>query len=140
VVADKPESRTFLHDLGWVLATCPVLQLRDPPRALTLAQQAVRLAPESADCWELLGIARYRAGDPTGAIDAGQKAMALCDGGGAEHWLYLAMAWWQEGDRAQARRWYDKGNAWVEAHRPVKVPLDLLRAEAEALVGKEQTK
>ncbi|HUU82071.1 MAG TPA: tetratricopeptide repeat protein [Phycisphaerae bacterium] len=39
---DYTESPAVTHALAWLLATCPDDALRDPARALTLAQQAVR--------------------------------------------------------------------------------------------------
>jgi hypothetical protein len=38
--------------------------------AVTLAEKATNLAPKEPDAWLTLGLARYRAGDVKGTIDA----------------------------------------------------------------------
>ena len=40
-----------------MLATCPDTRLRDPRRAVTLAEQAVRLLPTFYQYWTILGTA-----------------------------------------------------------------------------------
>jgi eukaryotic-like serine/threonine-protein kinase len=138
VVAQKPDAPGYLRYLGTMLATCPAIQFRDPPRAVRLARQAVQFAPQDPACWKLLGIAQYRAGDPVAAIEALQKTTGLLDRCDAEHSLYLAMAHWQEGDRERARVWYDQAIAWIERYHPANERLDRLREEAQLLLGKEQ--
>jgi eukaryotic-like serine/threonine-protein kinase len=140
VVAEKPEAPGYLRSLGEMLATCPAIQFRDPPRAVRLARQAVQRAPKWPDCWKLLGVAQYRAGDPVAAIEALQKATGLLDRCDAELSFYLAMAHWQKGGREQARVWYDQAIAWIERYHPANGQLDRLREEAELLLGKEQPK
>ena len=46
---------------------------------------------------------------------------------------FLAMAYWQQGNREQARRWY-AGNAWREEHHPEHEDLLRFRAEATSLL------
>jgi len=123
-----------------MLATCPAVQCRDPERAVKLAKQALQYEPESVKHLRLLGIAQYRAGDPTAAIESLHKTMELANGGDAQQWLFLAMAHWQKGDRLQARQWYDKAVAWIEANRPANEEYDRFRAEAAEVLGKPEAK
>ena len=136
LVGENPELSASQYHLGWILATCPMVQLRDPPRAVALARHAVQLSPELPICWTVLGAAQYRLGDPAAAIEALQRATELQDGGDARQWFFLAMADWQKGDREQARVWYDKAILWIEKYHPANETLDRLRAEAEALLAK----
>jgi eukaryotic-like serine/threonine-protein kinase len=140
LIGEYPDSPQSYRRLGSLLADCPMAQLRDPPRAVTLAEHAVQLAPEWPACWELLGIARYRAGDRTAAIGALKKTAELLEGGDVQQWLFLAMACCQAGERGQARLWYDKAIARIETYPPVDVTTDRLRAEAEELLGKDHVK
>jgi uncharacterized protein HemY len=57
-----------------------------------LARKAVGRGPKQADYWNTLGAAYYRAGNPTGAVEAFEKAVALRNGGDALDWLFLAAA------------------------------------------------
>jgi tetratricopeptide (TPR) repeat protein len=132
---DYPESQAAYETLGTILATCPAEGFRDPHRAVKLAQEALRLAPESAASWELLGVAHYRAGNPTAAIAALQKATGLLDGGRAKQWLFLAMAHWQESHYPEAWQWYDRAAAWVDKYQPADEALNRFYAEAERLLS-----
>jgi Flp pilus assembly protein TadD len=140
VLAQEPEAPKYLCSLEAMLATCPAIQFRDPPRAVTLARQAVQRAPNDPACWKVLGIAQYRVGDPVAAIEAAQKATELPNRADAKVWLGLAMAHWQKGDHEQARVWYDRVIGWIERYHPADELLGRLRREAESLLGKEQPK
>jgi tetratricopeptide (TPR) repeat protein len=136
LASESPSSAQYKRRLGLILATCPALQFRDPPRAVQLAQQAVGLAPASSANWSFLGVAKFRVGDPAAAIDALQKAAILGRNSNAEDCLILAMAHWQAGDRDQAGRWYEQAMEWSTKHQPASEELSLLRAEAKMLFGK----
>src|SRR5262249_39687312 len=69
------------NNLAWLLATCPVAKIRDPRRAIDLAGRAVESSPIQAGFWNTLGVARYRAGDATRAVEALRKSMDLTRGG-----------------------------------------------------------
>jgi tetratricopeptide (TPR) repeat protein len=90
----------LLSDLAWLLATCPEVRLRDPDRAVRLAAEAVKLRPY----WrQTFGVARYRAGDFKGSIEVLEKSTKdPCS------WSFLAMAYWQLGEKQEARQWYDQ--------------------------------
>ena len=46
----------------------------------------------------------------------------------------LAAAYWQLGDKEEARRWYDKAAEWVEEHKPNDKDLVRFRDEASKLI------
>jgi len=140
LTADYPESPVHQRSLGWMLATCPAVQCRDPERAVKLAKQALKYEPEAVKHWRLLGIAQYRAGDPTAAVASLHKTMELANGGGAQQLLFLAMAHWQKGNRQEARQWYDKAVAWIDKNHPADEEYDRFRAEAAEVLGKPEAK
>jgi Tfp pilus assembly protein PilF len=90
--------------------------LRDAARAVALANRAVALAPGQRSYWNTLGWAHYRAGDWPAARKALERSMELAAGGDANDWLPLAMICWQQGQRGEARSWYDRSNHWLEKH------------------------
>jgi tetratricopeptide (TPR) repeat protein len=124
-----------LNDLAWLLATDPGPSPRDPARALALAEEAVRISPDHDASWNTLGVARYRAGDWTGAIEALERsALSNPDGGTAFDHYFLAMAWCQLHREDQAGEWLERGVAWTARHRPGHPDLGRFREEAESLM------
>jgi superkiller protein 3 len=121
--------------LAWLLATCSDASLRDPKRALTLAEKAVELDPNNWGYLNTLGAAHYRAGDWKGAIDALEKSMELRNGGDSVDWFFLAMAHWQLGQKVKARDWYDRAVQWMEKNQAKNEELGRFRAEASELLG-----
>jgi tetratricopeptide (TPR) repeat protein len=121
--------------LAWVLATCPSPNLRDPQRAVELAKKAVELTPSEGNYWNTLGTAHYHAGDWNAAVPALKKSMDLRKGGNSFDWFLLAMAYWQLGDKEQARRWYDKAVPWMDKNDPKNDELRRFRSEAAELLG-----
>jgi tetratricopeptide (TPR) repeat protein len=136
----RPRYGDPCNNLAWLLANSPETRLRDPKRAVELAQKAVGLAPGQRNNWNTLGAALYRAGDWSAAIEALAKSLALGRGGDANDWFFLAMAHRQLGDKPQARSWYDKAVGWMEKNRPKDEELVRFRAEAEALLEVNETK
>ena len=126
-----------LNDLAWLLSTDPDPALHDPPRALHLAEEAVRASADHVASWNTLGVARYRAGDWSGAIEALERSAAHGpDGGGtAFDYFFLAMACRRLNDDGRAREWYEQGVAWAARYRPGHPALERFREEAEALLG-----
>ena len=128
-----------LNDLAWLLATDPDPILRDPAQALAMAEEAARLSPDHDALWNTLGVARYRAGDWAGAIEALERsALASPQGTGTafDHY-FLAMAWTQLQHDDQAREWLERGVAWAARHRPGHSTLERFRLEAESLAQGE---
>jgi len=127
-----PKNAENVNNLAWLLATCPDAQLRNPTRAVELATKACELTPKDGNCWISLGVAQYRAGNWKPARESLDKAMILRNGGDCADWFFLAMVHWQLGDKAEARKWYDKADLWMATHQHPDWPL--LRSEAAALM------
>jgi uncharacterized protein HemY len=127
-----------INNLAWLLATCPEPKLRDPRRAFGLAETAVELAPAAPEFRNTLGVARYRAGDWSGAIDALEKSEELAPGTSLGfNAFFLAMAHWELGHEYESRQWYDRAVQWTEKNQPEDQELRGFRAEAECLLGLE---
>ncbi len=136
VIELDPKRADARDKLAWILLTCPNQTLRDPPRALTLAQEAVELEPDQGPYWNTLGVAHYRAGQWQKAIEALEESVRLYEGRDLSfNAFFLAIAHWQRGERDVARRWYDEAVAWMREHRPDDERLVAFRMEAEHLMG-----
>jgi len=123
-----------LNSFAWCCATSRFSELRDPPRAVELAQKAVELAPQTGGYWNTLGVAQYRAENWSGAIAGFERSMALRRGGDSFDWFFLAMTAWQLGDHDEARQWYDRAVLWMDEHNPNDKELRRFRAEAAELL------
>ena len=66
----------------------------------------------------------------TAALDL---SMVLRNAGDSNEWFLLAMSHWQLGNKAGARKWYDKAVAWMERNQHSE-ELCRFRAEAEELM------
>jgi tetratricopeptide (TPR) repeat protein len=125
-----------LNDLAWFLATCPDVRFRDPARAVELAKKAIELAPKSGTRWNTVGVAHYRAGNWQAAVSALEKSIALSKG---HHYcidaFFLAMAYWQQGRKDEARNCYGKAVEWMQKNKPQDEELLRFRAEAQQLLG-----
>jgi serine/threonine protein kinase/Flp pilus assembly protein TadD len=129
----RPDCRTP-NDLAWLLATCPQAEFRNPAEAVVLARQAVQMSPTCGPLWNTLGVAQYRAGQWKAAVGSLRESMRLRGGGDSSDWLFLAMAYWQLGDKVQAHEWCDRARQDVQKD-PLCEPLARYRDEAEALLG-----
>ncbi len=133
-----PKFAVAYDNLAWLLATSPDPKVRDPRRAVELAKKAVELAPTDGNSWKTLGAVHYRAGDWNAAVLALKNSMDLWKGGDSLNWLFLAMAYWQLGDKDQARHWYGKAVQWMDKNQPKNDELRRFRSEAAELFGVEK--
>ena len=76
-----------------------------------------------------------QARDWKAAIEASNKSSELRNGGDSFDWFFLAMANWQLGKKAEARKWYDEAVQWMDKNQPKDEELRRFRSEAEALLG-----
>jgi Zn-dependent protease with chaperone function len=72
----NPEDAQVLNNLAWLYATCEDSALRDPERALALAQAAVRLDP-TAHVLDTLAESYFLTGRLEEAVTAAARALAL---------------------------------------------------------------
>lgn len=136
VLRRKPNDAPLLNGLAWLLATCSVPDVREPTRAVEFAKKAVELKPEMANCWNTLGVAQYRAGDWSAAIEALTRSTSLGNAGAAAFdWYFLAMAHWQLGNKEESHKWYDQAVQWTKQRPSSNEELRRFHTEAEALLG-----
>jgi serine/threonine protein kinase len=120
--------------LSLFLSTSPERQWRDPELAVRLARKAVDLTPEDRDAWDALRVASYRARDWEICIFATKRLMEAERGDSEVFCLYLAVAYWNHGDEAQGRMWYQRSQLPGIRLDTNRADLSRLRAEAAALM------
>jgi tetratricopeptide (TPR) repeat protein len=120
---------------SWALSTAADVADRDPIKAVELAQVAIELHPHSANNWNNLGVAQYRAGNWQAAVEALEKADSMIPDGDREHRMFLAMAHWQLGDKDKARELYTQGAGWIAVHGKGIEEQARFQAEAEQLLA-----
>jgi tetratricopeptide (TPR) repeat protein len=126
----RPPPGDARNTLAWLLATWPEERLRNPSRAVKLAEEAVALSPEVGSFWNTLGVAQYRAGNLAAAREALEKSLSLSQGNEAFDWFFLAMIDWRSGREAEAREVYRKAVEWADRNAPGNAELARFRAEA----------
>src|SRR5262249_13569094 len=95
---------------------------------VALAQRAVELEGTDGGIWDTLGVACYRARRWQDAIDALKTANELSQGQVAYNTLFIAVAYWQLGQKELARKWLAAAQVFDQQRS------DWL-AEAAALLG-----
>jgi Flp pilus assembly protein TadD len=135
-LAEVDPKSPFAHNqLAWQLVTCPDAKLRDSTRALQAAKKAVELDPKNGNFWNTLGIAQYRVGAWSQAVDVLQKSRELLKDTDASNWLFLAMAHVRLAKKDEARKWYDRAVRWMDDKRSKDSELLRFRAEAAEVLG-----
>ena len=131
------ETQKLLNSFAWMLSTAADPRFRNPPRAKELAEEVVQHAPKSADKWTTLGVAYYQTGDWKNAIAALEKSETLAPGRfTVVNGFFLAMGYWQLGEKEKARSFYDKAvHAMSTSSRITHQELTRFRIEAAQLLG-----
>ena len=114
---------------------------RAPETAVKLASKAVRIMPRNSGKHSTLGMAQYHAGQWQEAIDSLIKSEEL--GSGQDHGFngfVLALAYWQVGNKEEARKWYDEALPWTRQNRPNDDKLRRYQEEAGQLLGSKEEK
>ncbi len=139
-VESHPDRAAAYNNLAWTYATAPG-RLRDPSRALALAERAARLDPQNPMIRNTLGMAYYRVGRYREAADTLQDNLPHQD----EKYLavdlyFLAMSHHQLGEVALARAYYTWANRVTGSRAELTVEeareRDAFHAEAEMLMAK----
>lgn len=130
-----PNDVRCCNNLAWLLANSPILEQRDAKLAITLARQASTKFPMERTYWNTLGAALLRNRDGRAAIAAFKQSMIHGNGGDSYDFFFLAMAYWQVGEKDQARECYDRGIRWMEQHCPQNEELLRFNVEAAKLLG-----
>jgi tetratricopeptide (TPR) repeat protein len=127
---------TFRNNCAWFLVDCPDTTLRNPARAVALAEQAVAKNGASARFWHTLGVARCRTGDWVGCRQALQRALELGCDDDPWTWFFIALTEWHLGNRVQAREWYDRCVRWMAERPYLDESLIRYRKEADAIFSR----
>ena len=127
-------------NLAELLANFRDPQLREIGQAVQEAETVAKLDPNNGQVWSTLGTVYYRANRWNDAIAALLKGLPLRKGGSGDDLLFLAMAYDRAGNKADARKWYQKGTEWMETHALKDPLLPQLRAEAASVLGLSDTK
>jgi len=64
-----------------------------------------------------LGAAYYRTGQWEKSNDNLTESTKLGGGENVCNYLFLAMAYWQSGNKTEAKTWYNKAIEWIEANK-----------------------
>jgi eukaryotic-like serine/threonine-protein kinase len=134
-----PDFASACNNLAWVYLTGPQ-KLRDPKKALPLAQKAVDLTRGGATYLNTLGVAQYRLGQYPQALGTLERSVreGRADTRGFDL-FFLAMCHQRLGHADRARECYDRAVEWVR-EREGKLSaqwaeeLKTFRAEAEELL------
>lgn len=108
-----PENDRLCHDIAKSLSGDAVQDNASPliQEAVSVAQKACDLAPQTGRNWATLGVAHYRNQDWEAAAGALKKAVEL-GSDSPRKWLFLASAYWQLDRKEEAHQWYEKAVTW----------------------------
>jgi len=134
-----PDNAAALSNLARSLAGFPGDPWFDPAQGLVLARKAVALEPNEWSYLNTLGVAAFRTSDWNTAAGAFHQSSTFT-GGGAYDLFFLAMTYWHQGNKTDAREMYDRAVAWTDTNKPDAPELRDLRAEAAALLGQPAPK
>jgi len=119
---------TVLNNFAWLMVIQPKPPVGDAQQGLEFAKLAVAKAPENGELWNTLGVAHYRAGNWSDAVNALNQSRTLRRGGDSYDFFFLAMAHWHSGAKDEAKDWYKKALAAL----PKKGNPELTRIHEEA--------
>jgi serine/threonine protein kinase len=126
-----------LNNYAWLLSICPYIEYQDPSRAIQLVDRAIARNQNIGVFFNTRGVAKYRNGDWQGAIVDLKESMRLRKGGDGFDWFFLAMAYWQKNDKAEARKWYEKGKKNIRNTNTYAEPVWPHYCEAASLLGEK---
>ncbi len=127
----NPQYAEAYNNLAWLFATTRAERVRDPLRAIELAQKAIELQPNRAGILNTLGVASYRAGRWQETIDWLDRSAKANGGRNCFDCFFLAMAHQRLGHSREARIWYDKAVELMRPNDPHNTELNRVRREAE---------
>jgi Tfp pilus assembly protein PilF len=137
-LAIRPNHADAANNLAWLYVAGPE-KLRDPAKALPLAERAVKLAPQQSLYLNTLGVAQYRAGVYTDARFTLENSLQASAGGWDAFDLYfLALCHHHLDDPAKAKECFERAVKWQAQANLLGQHADELnafRAEAEKELG-----
>ena len=131
-----PRTLQAMNHLAWVLVTNSDVRQRRPAEALQLARASVQ--GPSTEPWMLttLGLAEYRNGHWDEAIAALNHALQMGKDTDPADDLFLSLAHWQRGDKAEAATLFQQGAEGAAKDRADPLEERMFWAEAAKLEGK----
>jgi len=125
-----------LHSLAWFLTNCADEEFRDAKRAIQVADEARKKAPENARYWHTLGRAQYR----DDKFDECLKSLHVAEDlrGESKHAsdrFVMAMAHWKKNEEAEAKANFARAVMIMDDNCPGNIELRRLRREAAELLG-----
>jgi eukaryotic-like serine/threonine-protein kinase len=135
----RPNDAGLCNEIAWILITCPE-NIRDSDEAVKLAKAATDARPGEWSFHNTLGIALYRAGRLTDALEELNKSLKGSAGKTDGFDLYfLAMAAHRQGAAEAAQRYFARAVAWQRAQTNLPAgqarELDAFSAEAAQTLG-----
>lgn len=130
-------SPLYQDSLAWLLATCPVEELRNAKEAVALSQLTTQLFPDSPQHWLTHGAGQLQLGDPASGLSSLDKSLNLR---GRDEGLTLALksiaaARLKQSDPAQKS--LAAAQAWQQAQKPADEELARWIKQAEEAVGQK---
>jgi serine/threonine protein kinase/Tol biopolymer transport system component len=92
-------------------------EIGDPEIAVELFQKAHKMQPNNWNYLCGLGAAYYRTGQWEKAIENLMESTKLVGGKNACSLLFLAMAYWQLGNKTKAKNFYNMAIEWIDANK-----------------------
>jgi serine/threonine protein kinase/WD40 repeat protein/Tfp pilus assembly protein PilF len=137
-IAAEPDQALLRNSLAWAYVSAPA-PFRNPAKALTHAQSAVRLSPEIAIYHNTLGVTLYRLGRYRDAVIELETSLATTSRKFVSIDLYfLAMCQFHLGDTDKAKAHLERARGLHDESRLIGLDLEenqVFRVEAEALLG-----
>jgi serine/threonine protein kinase len=144
----RDETPDCLESLAWFLVMCRDKSLRDPARALALADASLKESPELDSLHRVRGVALYRLEQYQSAVQALQRSARSAASASIADALFLAMSYWQLGNQEEARKWYAVGANRIATPQPKRLNVyddcadehEEILAEAKELMATNTTK
>jgi tetratricopeptide (TPR) repeat protein len=137
-LAIKPGQAEVCNNLAWIYITGPE-KLRDPAKALALAERAVKLSPQQQIFLNTLGVVQYRNGQYAAAVEKLEKSLRSSKGAfDGFDLFFLAMCHARLGAPDKARDCFERAVKWCDGKKGLSAEhvqeLTAFRAEAEAVL------
>ena len=101
-----PDNAKANNNVAWALVSVPADPWFDPAEGFALAKKATELDPLNWYFQNTLGVAAYRVGDWETAAEIFKKS-TTSTGGAAHDLFFLAMTYWKQGSKQEAREMYE---------------------------------
>jgi tetratricopeptide (TPR) repeat protein len=131
----SPNDPKALNEIAWDYLALPANE-RPLQEALTMAREAVKLAPDDAEALSTLGFAEVRNGMWNDAIQTLQKSVPLDGGASPFDFLFLAQAYHGRGDEALAGQNYGRAMKIIQEQGTADWVTVTLWRETAAALGK----